>query len=164
MRTALLSLLTIFVVTACTQEFRPLSPPDLKITPPTSTTVAQPAPPPRSSGCPGKVLAQNLLGQWAYTSNHLVNPRGGSAKYSGRIVFKTDMSFEDPDNLFGSQIESEVVLARLYELQGDTLRIYVTDKTERQQGIILALQTSDCANLKFVGIGKGSNVSVELKR
>lgn len=150
--------LLIVVLGACQIRITPILPPNSKTTSPISGTIARPATP--SSGCPNKTFAQNLLGWWTFTSNRLSN----TAKYSGRIMFKGDMSFEDPDSLFGYQLQNEAIVARLYELQGDTLRVYITDKLERQQGIILVLQTSDCERLQFAGIGKGGSVNVKMVR
>lgn len=162
MKMALLSIAIITFLIACRQEFHPLSPPDSTPTPPVSATITQPASP--NSDCPNKTFAQNLPGWWTYSSNRLVNPNGGSTKFSGRIKFKADMSFEDPDTLFGYRLQNEPVLARLYEVQGNNLLMYITDKLERQQGVILVLQTANCNELKFVGIGKGGDVKIELTR
>lgn len=153
-------LLAVVIMTACREEFHPLSPPEIKSSLPLSGTAAEPP----LSNCAPKNFGQNLLGSWTYTSNRLINPSGGSTKYSGSITFKVDMTFEDPDSLFGYRLQDELILARLYELQGDTLYLYVTDRQERQLGIIMLLQTADCATLKFVGAGKGGTVKVELTR
>ncbi|AUD04119.1 hypothetical protein CWM47_21165 [Spirosoma pollinicola] len=79
-------------------------------------------------------------------------------------MFKADMSFKDPDTLFGYRLQNEPVLARLYEVQGDSLLVYISDKLERQQGVILVLQTANCNELRFVGTGKGNDVKIELTR
>ncbi len=155
--------LTILVVAMVScMELHPLpSPESQPVSSGSSGSVTQPQPPTSTPGCPA--LEKNLLGSWKYTSNYLVNPNGGSTKYSGRITFNAEMTVLDPDTLLGYKIGDEPVTRRGYEIDDNTLRVFVADRQERQLGVIMTLQANQCDKLKFAGVGKG-NVLIELTR
>ncbi|WP_158600336.1 hypothetical protein [Fibrisoma montanum] len=115
-------------------------------------------PPVFTPSCPS--LDKKILGSWKCTTTRLLNARGGSTNYSGRITLNADMTMLDPDSLLGYKIEDEPVTRRAYTLIGDSLILYVADRLERQVGVILALQTDHCDNPKFLTTGTGGAITV----
>ncbi|RIV27048.1 hypothetical protein DYU11_01650 [Fibrisoma montanum] len=108
-------------------------------------------------------MEKKILGSWKCTTTRLLNPRGGSTNYSGRITLNADKTLADPDTLLGYKIEDELVIRREYELIGDSLMLFVADRLERQVGIIMRLQADQCDNPKFVRTVSGGVVT-ELTR
>lgn len=143
------------VVGACQTMITPILLPE--VSPPTSSTVSTPSQP--NLGCPKKIIVQDMIGWWTYKSNYV----GTIKKNSGRLLFKADMSFEDPDTLFESRFNSDTTVARKYFLKGDTLLVYVTDRLGAGRGIWLNRDVSDCNKLKFAE-GKLNTYKTELTR
>jgi|GEM_PF-6618474 len=123
------------------------------ISPPPDSSAPSIQPPISTPTCPE--LEKKILGVWKCTTTHLINTRGGSTNYSGRITLKADKTLLDPDTLLGYKIDDELVTRRAYELIGDSLMLFVADRLERQAGIIMRLQADQCDNPKFIRTGSG---------
>lgn len=143
------------ILWAC-MEIRPLSAPSNLLAP-----IVSIQPPIFTPECPN--LEKKILGSWKCTTTKLLNTRGGSTNYSGRITLNADKTLLDPDTLLGYKIEDELVTRRIYELTGDSLILFVADRLERQLGIIMRLQAGQCDNPKFIRNG-GVGITTTLIR